>query len=509
MTAHRRSVPNTIARRRCHVAAGAILLASGAALARPDVSGNIKWTDNEGVTHAARRINIEIWAANPRGDTLVGLATTDLNGDFSGAVGVPPGTIGYFIIARAENDGVYVSSDGTAATTYRHFGGGTGPAGGSAGDLVIGNATSTERAFCVADGAYTAWYYGTQMRPAAPAQIGYRFPVAGGSFYSSVTQRVSLRATAWREWDVVTHEYSHHLANIDGLDMNPGGAHSSGASNIPARGKTLGTRLAFGEGLATYNGIAAQHVNTVLQNLPAMALVGDTHYQAPALGIDEDVETHFGVAEVGEGDEASVMRIMWDLADAENEPHDRVELGFAGLYDDLNNNIPGVDNLDKVWNYYFTRPGTTDLTRVDFGAIFEEYQVSPHPHDGPIGDLVSTTDPIPTFEWNRQNNAANDSFGLIVFDDAMATRLLNITIPGDVTTYTPTAAQWALVMGAPFGAKYFVIRGADAIAPDGSAYSGDEITGAYWSDAYGFATIPTPGALALLGLGALSRRRRR
>jgi len=61
---------------------------------------------------------------------------------------------------------------------------------------------------------------------------------------------------------------------------NPGGSHSFGASNIPTRGKDAGARLAWGEGQATYIGVAAQFVNTAANNTPLTTPnVGDTHYQ--------------------------------------------------------------------------------------------------------------------------------------------------------------------------------------------------------------------------------------
>jgi hypothetical protein len=452
-------------------------------------------------------VRIEVWAANPGGDALVGVVRTNTAGDWTADVTPPPGSLGFFVRAYADNDATRVSAGG-ASPVYFVSAGGAPLSGGAIPAVTIdttgGNA---ERSFAVADAMQTGWLYASAVRPAAPAVVNTTFPETGpgtASFYSSAT---GLHIRQWRRyaWDVLTHEYSHYLADIDALDMNPGGPHSFGVSNITAAagGKLNGVRLAWGEGLATYNGTAAQMVAAH----PASPTTGDTVYTSlntdtPASTFAVNLDTHAGSINAGEGDETSVMRILWDLADGTggSEPHDRVTLGFSAMYSMINNDIAGIDQLSGLWNHLVTRPGTTDADRVDYGAIFEEYGVSPHPVGALIGTDILVTAPPPTFDWLRMNDAANDAFGLICFDAALSTRLLDILIPGDVTTYTLSAAQWD-TLNDYTGTVRFVIRGSDT-----TQYT----TGSYWSDAYAFnIIIPAPGAFALLAAGLFAQRRRR
>lgn len=493
------------------IVAGVLSFAAGQAFA-DGLSGSVSYTDGGGTARPARRITVQVFAANPAGDTLVGEFRTDDAGAWSGSVLPPPGSFGYFVRAVAANDATRVFTVG-GVVPYSVSAGGAPLGGGAIPPITIdtsgGNA---ERSFAVADALQTGWLYGSAMRGAAPARVNTTFPETGAGTASYYEPATGLHIRQWRRyaWDVLTHEYSHYLADIDSLDANPGGPHAFGVSNITPGpdGKLNGVRLAWGEALATYNGTAAQAVSAH----PASPTTGDTVYTSlntdtPASTFEVNLDTHAGTGttgvNAGEGDETSVMRILWDLADGTggSEPHDRVTLGHTSLYGMINNDIPGIDQLNGLWNHLITRPGTTDALRVDYGAIFEEYGVSPHPVGDLIGAALMDSDPAPTFEWLRRNNSDNDAFGLIVFDATFSTRLLDITIPGDVTSYTLTAGQWD-TLNNHIGAARFVIRGSDT-----DQYT----TGSYWSDAYGFTIIPVPGAVPLAALATVlcARRRRR
>jgi hypothetical protein len=494
-----------------YLMAAVLVLAAGQAFA-DGLSGSVAYTDGGGTARPARRITIQVFAANPFGDSLVGEVQADDSGAWSATVTPPPGTIGYFVRAVAVNDATRVSAGGGAMPYFVDVGG--TPLGGGAipPATIFTDGPDSHRAFAVADALQTGWLYGTAMRGAAPAQVNTTFPETGAgtaSYYNSAT---GLHIRQWRRyaWDVLTHEYSHYLADIDTLDANPGGPHAFGVSNITPGpgGKLHGVRLAWGEGLATYNGTAAQAVSAH----PPSPTTGDTVYTSlntdtPASTFEVNLDTHAGTGttgvNAGEGDETSVMRILWDLADGTggSEPHDRVTLGHASLYSMINNDIPGIDQLDGLWNHLITIPGTTDALRVDYGAIFEEYAVSPHPIGDLIGSAIMDSGSAPTFEWVRQNNGANDTFGLIVFDATFSTRLLDIVIPGDVTSYTLSGAQWD-TLNNHLGAARFIIRGSDT-----DQYA----TGSYWSDSYGFTIIPLPGTVSLAALASIlcaGRRRR-
>src|SRR5262249_10155564 len=137
------------------------------------------------------------------------------------------------------------------------------------------------------------------------------------SHYSGADNNIHILSDDRWDWDVTNHEYTHYLSHLDTLDASPGGNHRLGVSNIgqqhpsnPLRSKIDGCRLAWGEGLATFIGIASQRTNpgAAGQNMPAgLAHVGDTFYTDTIDSTNNyDLETHAGSLEAGEGEEVAV-----------------------------------------------------------------------------------------------------------------------------------------------------------------------------------------------------------
>src|SRR5262249_45624585 len=79
-------------------------------------------------------------------------------------------------------------------------------------------------------------------------------PVAGNSY-------LQVDRQDWGSWDVIMHEFGHHVGYWNNLDASPGGDHTFGGDNIRgtgrpnggvAAGRLPGSRLAWSEGFATY-----------------------------------------------------------------------------------------------------------------------------------------------------------------------------------------------------------------------------------------------------------------
>ena len=343
------------------------------------------------------------------------------------------------------------------------------------------------------------------------------YPAASTNYQHATGIASIVDGDRW-DWDVLGHEYGHFISRNYNLTDSPGGPHSFGVSSIPTLGKGPGSKIAWGEGHANYTGLAMQHVLPFTFNRPtSLQTVGDTVYRDDYDGdVTVNWETDAGSGVAGEGEEIAVTRILWDIADPKNEAWDRVERGHKQLYADMAATAAAqgdskLSTLSQLNNYMLNTLAANDTERVDFGAIFQKYSISPDPVGTVIDGIFDVTDPAPTFEWLRKNNNANDTFRLTIWDEALSARIIdNFLIPGDVTSYTLTAAQWALV-GEELGNKKFVITGSDLKTPGGADYAGVEATGPYWSDAYSFTVVPEPTFTALLlvpSLGLLQRRRR-
>ncbi len=501
-----------------------LVIAAGSAHAQ--ISGTIKWTDTAAATHGARGVTVFVVEENPiLGSILMGSVLTNSSGAYSLATPLRPGATGYSVVAFANNSAAYVSSDGTSANTYlssRFF---FTPVPVPGSDITTLAVDPANDAFSIVDAMYTGHYWASAVRaPDAPAsQIPVLYPraSAGSAYFPPALAgptfplgRIEIGPGQQHDWDIIDHEYTHYLQNLDSMNASLGGPHSSGVSNIPALGKNLGSRLAFAEGFATWSGVSSHGYDTVGQNMPAVPNTSDAAYTDTPGGFTRNIETS-NTANQGEGDEAPVYRILWDLADPANEPHDRVSIGHEELYHQIRAiSIPvaggapdrRAHTLADVWNHDINL-GTDFPTHVNFGAIFQQYGVSPAPAFSDI--MLSITDPAPTFEWFGQNNGANDHFRVIVLDSTLDSIIWSEYITG-AETYTMTPADWLFFQSNP-GDYRVVIAGAD-LWVDGSMTphpAGDE-SGYYWSDAYGFHIVPTPGALGLAMLGcAIATRRRR
>ncbi|RUT03993.1 hypothetical protein DSM106972_049070 [Dulcicalothrix desertica PCC 7102] len=515
------------------------------------ISGTILWTDSAipSKTHPVREATVKIWDEDLGLDTLIATVYTDSQGRYSASFdnNEPFGQGKRDIYIEVLADGLAHHVDGVVglnATTYSQTTNTTNeiPDGANTINFTIGNGTDAERAFSISDALYVGKVYADTVRGKLPTpRLKARFPDTNTAYTKSTNKDLLIRSGDSLDWDVILHEYGHFLADIDNLADSPGGKHIAGYSSItgeptipiPASGKSKGIRIAWGEGLATYLGIAAQYVAADAGLLPNVPNVGDPIYTDT---IDQtakhDLENKPSPSNAnnannpgnkGEGDEASVFRILWDLADGKNEPHDGIEIeiallsghkvsGHEGLYYILNNEISDLDQLDDVWDYFYGI--STDAERTKFGAIFEEYGVSPEPNKSKlIGKTfkVNESDPnkIPQFTWNVNNNDANDDFQVIIFNEDFSRRVVdtkdNINPENiNTNTWTPTLEQWTRVTNNQ-GKYNFIVAGSDTIPDPKSGVDPNFLsTGSYWSGAYTFSVGPSIGLQPLKnGLGQI------
>ena len=372
------------------------------------VTGTINWTDAQGVLHPARDVVVNL--LNSGGTSTDATGMTDLNGQYMLTfTSISPFGFTENLQVQAKNDGAYVSPDATPDNVYaaypQSFTVGTGT------NTINVNMQNTDTfaspSFSVLDALETGYQYATLVRGAAPPMLPTLFPNTtkdGTSLFSPDDNNIQVLLLDRWDWDVVLHEYGHYLQSLDGLADNPGTDHSFGVTNIfgPTKtvpkvgggtttipwGKDQGVRLAWGEGSATYIGLAAESTTPAAFNTPTnMANVGDSHYQDT-----EDSTTNIDLAiaqpndEQGEGDELTVSRILWQVATGP-----RVNRGHVKMYADMVGAAAAqagkkLQNLSQYNNYYLNTVAKNDRQRVDFGSVFEDNGVSPQPISLSQGD---------------------------------------------------------------------------------------------------------------------------
>jgi hypothetical protein len=371
------------------------------------------------------------------------------------------------------------------------------------------------------------------------------------SFYVNATlpngPRIELRYGAWGAWDVLMHEYGHHIAFTKGFSTSQGGGHSYGNNNIgpfqQGAAALPGARLAWNEAVATHLGLMAVNDGNLAGHyatpLPAQDLDSNYHsYQSTGSVTNEshlvfqysveDQTSTSGRTPKGEGDEFAVGLVLWDLYDSgpaganagnENYAHginrkDRAQWGAAHMYQLLDNS--NSQTMRDLWH----AAGAAAIADPTFagraadahkhlvlgtlGEILEENTIANIPITH--GDIPDYTPRLTFLEGNHDRSG---SYAWVVFDsdfDLVASHTLFNDL-GDQGSFF-----WDVNVQLTEGEQYWW-----AALNTSALYAGTrpslltDIDKWYWSGLNPL-TVPEPGltafAIALAALPLHTRRRR-
>lgn len=440
------------------------------------IDGTARWTDASGGLHPCRHVVVKAY----RPGLVFGLnevASTVTNAAGQFVFSLDPATLGssprdITVRVFAENFATRVRNPPSLII----FGGNTyfrervfvDVADGEARvgeDFTANNVAVQDRAFSIADSLIVGSDYQQAVQGARPPLIACNYPRADAgtaSFYSG--GEITVHASKPFAWDVLLHEFGHYLADLFDLDNSPGGPHGCSEDLIASQGKSNGSRLAWGEGLGTYLGIAAQLVT----NAGALGVpnVGDTSYHSVDANTNApwqyDNETRDGCNGVGEGVETNVSRALLDVADSAADLDDQLGLGHAALWTTLRG-APARQNLSDAWNAVIA--GMNVQSKIIAGKVFAQNRVSPQA-DAPV-DGAALGDMPPTFEWTK--NTLNE-FQVRFYDESFNEVGVSPDL-GDVADWTPTQAEWDAIRNGR-NTLVWVIEGRNVDAPE---------TGRYWS----------------------------
>lgn len=447
------------------------------------LSGTVQWTDSAGNLHPVRKAPVEVWDSNVGADTLITTATTDANGFFSVTFNNSDpegGARDPYVDVYASGPGFDIGPD-TDQYGPNHAGAHFVESGVSTdvptGSNVTANVTTNQinennTAFSLQNAMVVAGEYIQGVRGSAFPDIFVEFPsIGGGSYYDGTSLKVD-GLDRW-DWDVMLHEYGHYIAAVMDIEDNPGGSHSN--TNLSTTyGKSIGTRLAFGEGWPTYFAVSAlSEMNTASLNIPN---IGDTSYQDTE---DQELTDNLETGEtLGEDNENTIMSILWDLYDSAPDGRDRVALGTSFIWNLLDNSArPAVWRLSSA--YVMFSPGAA-ATENDRNCIFSDHNVAPT-ITGPEQVALAAGAASPTIGWSRGNGGSftNNQFE-VQYRDATNGLLLHTSGTITALTYTASAADWGNVVSGSGGAVNVSVLGTQSSAP---------ITGPYRSCAKQF-TVP-------------------
>ena len=332
----------------------------------------------------------------------------------------------------------------------------------------------TARAFHLYQAAYYYATYAKQINHGiAMPMCTFNWPGSTdeGCYYSYNSITISGKTAAsgypgaWASWDVIGHEYGHHVQRTKGITANPGGTHYINHNNIDDQynngytlesAKNRGLKLAWGEGWPTFWSTIAQ--STFPADIRNIVTVGDTRYttyQGFWYELDTYQATTTGSLRTyrGDADEIAVQSILYKLYSPTIDTFDKFAINVQTLFDIVCNAHPYTfyEFIQAMYNAGYDAH--------DLGKLLAQYKVVTNRIDI-LNNYINRT---PTFEWSADKGSVNlyyNNFDFVVvkpnFDELF--RVNNITATGNMGRYTLTDNQWNQIKALGTGYYVYVIQ---------------------------------------------------
>lgn len=254
-------------------------------------------------------------------------------------------------------------------------------------------------------------------------------------------------------WDVIGHEYGHHVQNCFGIEENPGGSHNIPGNAIDDQYKMVdkngnkmysleeskerGIKLAWAEGYATYWSTVAQL--SFPEDIKNIDTVGDTVYTS-SNGLIYEINEYPTIG-YGEADEQSITRILFKLNSAQQDEYDKFSISDVDLWQIV------VQNKVKMLYTFIDALYKEGYSKNNLGLLLGKYNVSAF--------LISsdnyTYNTPPSFRWSAMYGSSNlnyNEFDFIVMrpDGEIILRKNGIKSSSFMCTYKLTSAEWSLIL---------------------------------------------------------------
>ena len=231
------------------------------------VQGQMRWIDDGGIWHPIRRAMVKIYDEDLLFDTLLTTVYTDDEGYFSyafdnadGALNLEDGGYDIFIRVYAGDENALVKiGDSDEAYYYESNVSENIPTGSTQEyNLGFGMIGDLGRAFQISQAIITARDYAWQMMSEKPSDVTINYPDGDGNcHYYSESQHITITGAnrdnssvphSYASWDVIMHEYGHHVQHIVENTANPGLDHwlNTNCADI-YQSKDIGIHLAWGK----------------------------------------------------------------------------------------------------------------------------------------------------------------------------------------------------------------------------------------------------------------------
>lgn len=296
--------------------------------------------------------------------------------------------------------------------------------------------TNAGQAFQILQAVITARDFAQEMMGSMPSAVAVVYPSnVGICKYDKFSLKMHIisangsanRPASYASWDVIMHEYGHHIQHAVGITDSPYGSHDPFKNHVDEReNKSEGIKLAWGEAWPTVFGMIAQKYYFEKGLLHDIKTVGDSCYSAYNVNTYDINTIEFGL---GEGCENSIIAVLWDLFDFDFEENDTIYLGYKGFWD-----ITTKDQCktfsEFIQVFYDTYPNLIDA----IGANLSDYNMA----SSKLTVTAKSLTALPEFSWEggggSQKGFNNNYFDLVFYDSSNAEifRISDLT----TTSYT-------------------------------------------------------------------------
>lgn len=346
-------------------------------------------------------------------------------------------------------------------------------------DYVFNMDTLIGQAMQVGQALLTAMDFAYIMSGVKPSNVVAIYPSKVSTSYSDVANIIYISDTnsdlEYFDWDVIMHEYGHHVSYDMGIINSPWGNHTSSENNADARNnKSQGIRLAWAEAWPTIFGeLAQQYYSNYFIGLRAVADGAYTDVNVPYYVPPIDYIYNQVTESLGEACERSIMAVLWDLYDDDSatEPDDTIALGYQGWWDVTTGS--GATTFSEFIEYLYTQ---NPSYKESLAPNLTKYQMAP---TAPVVERIDGSD-YPRFTWDPQGgsvNYPNNSFILELYDE---NRTSPLTIQTTSNYVNLGSIHWDVILGWGVETFYGRVIGNQTSTP---------ATGPYYSPALEF-TIP-------------------
>jgi hypothetical protein len=333
------------------------------------------------------------------------------------------------------------------------------------------NEYDVARAFQLYQAAYYYGMYAKQINHGTSMPMcTFNWPgtTDEGCYYSYNSITISGKTAAagypgaWASWDVIGHEYGHHVQRTKGITANPGGTHYINHNNIDDQmsyngyslevAKNRGLKLAWGEGWPTFWSTIAQ--STFPADIRNISTVGDTRYTTYQgfwyeLDSYDGLRNNYNYGVFGDADEIAVQSILYKLYSPTIDTYDKFAIDVQTLFDIVCNAHPYTfyEFMQAMYNAGYDAH--------DLGKLLSKFRITPNAINI-SGNYIN----LPaTFSWTTDKGSSNirfNQFDFVVLRPNFTElfRVNNISATGSTAYYTPTVNQWNQILN--LGTGYYV-----------------------------------------------------